>query len=167
MQKQYIALKNTVKALDKKNNQGDKHKYDNKKSNSDNRTSKKPVMYCHSCGRTNDSLNISTNFLNPKTCHKWHAIFRRVYGGLGVNYSKAWNGGPKNTVMCSNVANNISKQKYAQIIQSSTVAPPKTITTHPDTGSSYWYKTLCYYRGNCIEILLRINKSRQHREVVF
>ena len=41
--------------------------------------------------------------------------------------------------MCSNVATNISKHIYTQIIQSSTVAHTKTTTTHPDTGASGIY----------------------------
>ena len=41
--------------------------------------------------------------------------------------------------MCSNLATNLSKQTYAQIIQSSTFLPPETITTHTDTGTSGIY----------------------------
>ena len=41
--------------------------------------------------------------------------------------------------MCSNVATNISKTTYAQIMKYSTVAPTKRITGHTDTGASGIY----------------------------
>ena len=96
-------------------------------------------MCCHSCGRTNDPLNVIMNFPNPKTGHKWHVTFRRRYAWSEVNLAEAWNGGTKKIAMCSNVATNLSKQTYDQIIQASTVSHFKTIATHPNKGASGIY----------------------------
>ena len=87
--KKTTALENTVKALDKKNSQGNYKKYDNKDSNDDNIIPKPPVIYYHSCGCTNDTLNVSMNFTNPKPGHKWHTTFRKSYEGSEVNCAES------------------------------------------------------------------------------
>ena len=87
--KKINALDQTVKVLDKKNNQGNQQKYDQNNSNADNRIPKPPVMYCHLCGRSNDPLNVSMNCPNPKPGYKWHATFKRRYGGLEVDFAEA------------------------------------------------------------------------------
>ena len=139
MQKKITVLEKTVKSLDKKKNQGNQQKYDNKNSNTDNITPRPLVMYCHSCVHDNDPLNVITNLPNPNTGHKWHEKFKRRYGWSEANCAEAWNGGPKNIAICSNVATNLSKQTYAKIIQSSTIPPQKTINNHTYTGASGIY----------------------------
>ena len=82
-------MEKTVKALDKKNNQGNQQKYDKKKSNADDKNPKPPVIYCHSFGHTNDPLNLRMNFTNHKHGHKWHTKFRRRYGVSEFNFAEA------------------------------------------------------------------------------
>ena len=96
-------------------------------------------MYFHLCGRTNDTINTSINCPTPKPGHTYHATLRRRYGWSEVNCAEAWNGGMEKIAMWINVDTNLSKKTHAQIIQPSTVAPRKTITTHPDKVASGIY----------------------------
>ena len=87
--KKKTALEKKVKELDKKKNQGNQQNYDNKNPSADNRMPKPPVMYCHSCGRTNDPIKVNMNCPNPKPGNKWHTTFRSRYGVLKVNCYEA------------------------------------------------------------------------------
>ena len=90
--KKITASEKTVKALDKNSNKGNqrnKKNYDNKNQNDGNRVPNPQIMYCNSCGRTNDPLNMSMNFPNPNPGHKWHATYRKRYGGPEANCAEA------------------------------------------------------------------------------
>ena len=64
------ASEKMVKALNKmsnKENHINQQNHDNKNQNAGNRSLKPPIMHCHLCGRTNDTINFIMKCTNTKT----------------------------------------------------------------------------------------------------